>query len=76
MVERSVGIRRIAVVCTVALPLVFFGIALAVEHMGYPARGEILLILAFISLFLPLATYKVGDWIADGFKHKESKDSH
>ena len=66
-VKRSIGMKRIAILCTIMLPIVFFVLGAAFDDSGV-GIGEAFYCLSVVCLFLPFLTYKIGYWVADGFQ--------
>ena len=64
--KRSIGIKRMAIVATFILPVFLFLTAIVAGFF----HEDLAITIAFCSLFsigVPIAVYKVGYWIADGF---------
>ena len=61
--KRSTGIKRIAILCTILLPIVFY-----ILEVAFPTQDERFFFVACVSIILPLLAYKIGYWVADGFQ--------
>lgn len=73
--QRSQGIKRVTLVSSIVLPVVFFGLSIFrdIHYGGSDTARDAFLILGVISIVLPVIVYKIGYWIADGFNRDDKK---